>query len=366
MSILELIIANVLVKLLDIITLGLKAKDKKVTYISYTSDNLPENMRMISKKLKDINPECEEVYLTLKYQNTIIDKLKYVIEIAKQIYHIKTSKVVIIDGNNFVISNINKKNTKVVQIWHATGAIKKFGHDYDRKYQIKNYDYIITSSSTSKSIMASAFNVEEEQVLPLGYPNTDKLFSNNKMKSYKSKMSEKYPFIKDKKVVLYAPTFRGRGIYDKDFLQVDINKIGKLLGDDYVVLYKLHPIISQQYQHTEKNIYNVSKESLYKLFAISDMLVSDFSSVIYDYTILEKPIILYTPDLEEYKKERGLYVDYEKFSPGKIVFTEEELVRAITCSNKGVEKVRKLKESFFDIKDGKASIRIAEFINKML
>lgn len=366
MSVVELIIANIWVKLLDIITFRLKTKDKKVTYISYTSDNLPENMSMISKKLKKISPKCNEVYLTLKYQNTILDKFKYVIEIARQIYHIKTSKIVIIDGNNFVISNINKKNTHIVQIWHATGAIKKFGNDYDRKYEIKNYDYIITSSSKSKSIMASAFNVEECQVIPLGYPNTDKLFSKENMKSYKSKMYEKYPFIRGKEVVLYAPTFRGSGIYDRSFLQVDIDKISRLLGDDYVVLYKLHPIISQQYQHTEKNIYNVSDESLYKLFAISDILVSDYSSVIYDYTILEKPIILYTPDLEEYKKERGLYVDYEEFAPGDIVFTEEELVKAITNGDKDIEKVRKLKEEFFDIKDGNSSLRIAEFINKIL
>lgn len=368
MSLLELIIANIWVKLLDILSIGLKSKSKKITYISYSSDTLPENMKMISKEINEMNTDVNEIYLTLKYKNTFLDKVKYVVEIAKQIYHIKTSGVVIIDGNNFVVSNINKKDTKVVQIWHATGAIKKFGKDYDRKYEIKNYDYIITSSSKSKSIMASAFGVEEKQVVPLGYAKTDKLFDNKKMKKYKTQMLKKYPFLKDKKVVLYAPTFRGEGIYDKDFLDIDINKIGKLLDKDYIFLYKLHPILTHQYENIldVDNVFNVSEESLCKLFSISDMLVSDYSSIIYDYTILEKPIILYTPDLEKYKTSRGLYIDYEDFAPGRIVYSEDELVDQVKREPENIEKVKKLKNDFFDFKDGKSAYRIARFITEII
>lgn len=322
-------------------------------------------MRLISKSIKKLNKEYEEVYLTLKYRNTILDKLKYAIEIIKQVYHIKTSKIVIIDGNNFVVSKLKKRSTIVIQIWHACGAIKKFGKDFERKYDIKNYDYIITSSSKSKTIMASAFDVREEQVLPLGCSKTDILFNEDKLNRYKDEMYLKYPKFKGKKVILYAPTFRGKGIYDKKALQVDIDKIGKAIGNEYIFLYKHHPIIELYNKSGEGNVYDVSHESLYKLFSIADILVSDFSSIIFDFSILEKPMIFYAPDLEEYKEERGLYVDYESFVPGVITYNEEELSEAIKNNEFDIERVVKLKNEFFDYSDGKSSERIANFINSI-
>jgi len=366
MGTLELLMAKIMVKILDILTYNLKNDINKITYISYISDKLTEDMKMISDEINKSNENIKEVYLILKYKNTILDKLRYVVEIIKQVYHIKTSNVVIIDGNNFVVSNINKKNTKIVQIWHACGAIKKFGEDFERKYKIKNYDYIITSSSKSKSIMASAFGVDEDQVIPLGYPKTDKLFDKKIMRKYKLEMYKKYPFLKGKKIVLYAPTFRGEGIYDKKFLKVDIDKISKSIGDDYVFLYKFHPVIDNKLDCKVENVKDVSDESLYKLFSVADMLVSDFSAIIYDFSILEKPILLYTPDLDEYKEKRGLYVDYEEFAPGKITYNEDELIKSIQQENFNIQKVKKIKNEFFDFLDGKSSVRIAKFIRELL
>lgn len=361
----EILIAKKIVKILDLLTCRLNSRANKITYISYTSDKLPQNMKLISKNIKKLNEEYEEVYLTIKYKNTIYDKLRYMIEIVKQIYHIKTSKVVIIDGNNFVISNIEKKDTKVIQIWHACGAIKKFGKDFTRKYDIENYDYIITSSTKSKTIMASAFGMKEEQVLTLGCARTDILFKKKKMDRYKEEMYTKYPQFKDKKIVLYAPTFRGEGVYEKKSLDIDIEKISKKIGDEYIVLYKHHPIIGRYKSYNGSNVYDVSEESLYKLFSISDILISDFSAIIYDFSILEKPIILFVPDLENYKKERGLYIDYEEFAPGKIAYSEDELVQVIKSGDFEVDKVKKLKNEFFDFLDGNSAKRIAKFIESI-
>lgn len=364
---LELIIAKILVTVLNVITSYLKPINNKVTYISYRSNNITKEMNLISDEIRKVQPNTKEVFLMLKYKNTLGDKFRYVIEIIKQVYHVKTSKVVIIDGNNFVISNIDKKDTKVVQIWHACGAIKKFGQDFERKYEIKNYDYVITCSSSSKECMSSAFGVSEDQILPLGYPKTDLLFDEKIMSKYKSNMYNKYPFLKNKKVILYAPTFRGEAVYEKKVLHVDLGKIANLLGDDYVLLYKFHPIISNtEIESKSNNLYNVSDESLYKLFSVTDVLVSDFSAIIYDFSILEKPIVLYTPDLDEYKNNRGLYVDYESFAPGKITYTEEELLKAIKDERFELEKVKRLKETFFDYRDGKSSYRIAEFVISLL
>lgn len=366
MQSIQITIVSFMVKFLDTITFWLKIKPNKITYISYRENKLPYSMRMISKSLNKLEGEYEEVYLPMKFKNTLFNKIRYFFEIFRQIIHVKTSKVVVIDGNNVVITNLKRRETKIIQIWHASAAIKKFGQDYKRKFPITKCDYMITTSSTFIDIMASAFNIDRENVLPLGYVDSGVLFNKKKLKKYKEEMYLKYPFLKSKKVILYAPTFRGDAIYDKKSLQVDLKKITESLGEDYVVLYKMHPIISEDNVGSHSNLYNMNNVNIYKLFSVCDVLVSDFSSIIMDFTILEKPILLYTPDLEEYERERGLYFDYKKFAPGTIVYDEEQLVNEIKNENYNLEKIKKIKEEFYDYKDDLSANRIAEFISTIV
>jgi CDP-glycerol glycerophosphotransferase (TagB/SpsB family) len=360
----EVIIAKFIVLLISIITYPLKIKGNKITYISYTSNNIPTNMKLVSRYIKKNNDEICEVFLTRKFENTFKDKIIYFMELIKQGYHIASSRVVLIDGNNFVVSNILKKDkAKVVQIWHACGAVKKFGEDFKRKYKINNYDYVITSSTTAIPYMASAFGMEEKNILPLGYAKTDYLLSNTHINRFKKEMQDKYPFLKDKKVILYAPTFRGDAVYEKKYLNLDFNKIGKLLGDDYILIAKLHPILSNtKVEIKVDNVKDMTNESLYKLFTVADVLVSDYSAVIYDFSLLVKPIVLYVPDLEEYKADRGFYCDYNDFAPGEMVFNEEELVDVLKKEKFKLDKVKKLKYDYFDYVDGKSTERIGDFI----
>lgn len=361
-------IATIVVKSLDLFLFFLKPKKDKITYISYNSDTLTKGMESISKHLKELNPNYSEVYLTLKFTNSFVNKIRYAFELFKQIYHIKTSQIVFIDGNNFVISNISLKGTKVIQLWHSSGAIKKFGMDYIRKYPIKNYDYMITSGESCISSMASAFNMKEEQILPLGYVETDILYNSSYMNSKKAELREKYSdFIQDKKIVLYAPTFRGEAIYDQEHLNVDLQRLSSMLGDEYKLIYKLHPILGSLSLDSSGKTLNLSHENIYDLFSIADILISDYSSVIYDFSILEKPIILFAPDLEEYTDERGLYVDYNTFTRYPVVNTLESLCEAINDIDKINEEDRKhLKNSFFKYTDGKTAERVANFTHKLI
>lgn len=358
----DVLIANILVKILDIATILCKPKNNKVTYISYRSDELPYGMKEISKEFKKQKTDIKEVYLTLQYTNTLKDKFKYAFELVKQVYHIKTSKIVFIDGNNFVISNINKKGTKVIQLWHASGAIKKFGLDYKRKYPIKNYDYMITSSKLNKPIMASAFGMESDQIIPLGYADADVLLKEDLMKSYKEEVLNLIPEIQGKKVVLYAPTFRGDAVYEKDFINLDLSIIKKNLGEDYVLVYKMHPILGKTKLTHEKNVYNANHIDIYKLFSVADILVSDYSSIIYDFALLEKPVILFAPDLDEYSNERGLYEDYYSFSPYPVTTNEKELINKIyTAHEMDLNTRTHFKREFFDHIDGNSAERIVKF-----
>lgn len=364
---LDTILASTIIKTVNTATIFCKKKENKVTYISYRSNILPQGMKEISSNLRELNPEVKETYLTFKFENTFINKVQYALEVAKQTYHIKTSDIVFIDGNNFVVSNLDTKDTKIIQLWHASGAIKKFGMDYKRKYTIKNYDYLITSSSKNIPIMARAFGMDQESILTLGYADTDILFNDYEMEKKKKEILSKYPQLKDKKVLLYAPTFRGDAVYDKQHLEIDLGSIKDELGDEYFIIYKMHPILGDINLGERTNLLNLSHEYIYDLFAVSDLLISDYSSIIYDFSILEKPIILHAPDLEDYESNRGFYVNYNEFTPYPITKNNQELIYEIKNIHRlDKETFRTLKNTFFDHLDGKSAERIAALATHLL
>ncbi|MGL5153136.1 MAG: CDP-glycerol glycerophosphotransferase family protein [Clostridium sp.] len=365
-------LVSLIVRTIGLLFQHSEVKPNRICYISYKYTKLIGDMKLIREEIIKNKgdygiDEVEEIFLFQKFSNTILSKIKYSVQIIKQIYYVTTSKIVIIDGNNIVISSLNKKEeVTIIQIWHATGAIKKFGYDYKRIYPIKNYDYVFTSSEKSKGIMASAFNMKEEQVIPIGVASTDRLFNKKILDYYKEEMRKKYKIINGKKVILYAPTFRGDGIFNKAYIDMDIERIQKSLGEEWVIIYKHHPLNNEEtFKYKKnKNIINGNNQNLYKLFSITDVLISDYSAIIYDFTILERPIILFVPDLEEYENERGFYINYKKEIPGIITTKEEEIIKVVKENNFDIEKIKNFKNNFFYRVDGKASLRISRFILK--
>jgi CDP-ribitol ribitolphosphotransferase len=363
---LQAFIAKLIIKITWVLTVLLPIEKNKITYISYYSNEIKGDFKLISNKLRK-KGSYKQVFLLLKFSNTLKDKFLYLINFVQQTYHLNTSKVIIIDANNFVISNCKKKQeVKVIQLWHASGAIKKFGYDQDRRYEIKNYDYIFTAGKESVETFSSAFRMDKAKILPLGVAKTDILYKKKTLDRYKREMEQEYPQIKNKKVILYAPTFRGDGVLETKPIDVNLKEIQKALGESYVILYKLHPSLINESLDSSEKVINVNDKSIYRAFAAADILISDYSAVIFDFSILEKPMVFYVPDLEEYKKDRGFYYDYESFIPGPICFNEKQVVEAIVNNIFDMDKIRKIKEKFFDHRDGKSTQRIVDHIEKIL
>ena len=342
-----------------------KIDENKITFISYKTDRLEGNFKLISNNLST-NKDYKKVYLFMKYENNLVGNFKYFINCIKQVYHINTSKIVILDYNNYVVSNFKKKAVKVIQVWHATGAIKQFGNDIEREYRIRNYDYVLSTSEIWKKPYSTAFNVSEEQVIPLGIPKTDNLFSKSRMKKYHDYVMKKYPQIKGKKVVLYAPTFRGDPINNIKYQEVELKYIAEQLGDEYILMYKLHPWFGDKNVGESENVINANSENINRLFSVTDYLITDYSAIIFDYAILNKPVLFLVPDLEEYKKERGMYIDYEKEMPGPICFNENEVIDAIKDDKFDLIKIRNFSKRYFKYTDGKSTERVCEFIENLM
>ena len=199
----------------------------------------------------------------------------------------------------------------MVQVWHASGAIKKFGNVIKRSYPIGNYDYVLANGNYWVKPYSQAFSVKEEQVLPIGMPRLDLVVDHGYMNQAREEMFARFPKLKDKRSLLYAPTFRGDIYKGVTKVDIDLEKVARALGDDVVILFKCHPLLNGESYPESDRVYNMNDEVLYHLFSIADCMISDFSSIVFDFALMNKPVHAYLPDFDQYLSERGCFVDYQ-------------------------------------------------------
>lgn len=351
-------------------------KMNRVTFISGRRSELTGNEKFVYDKLKDIKG------IDFRFLMFSSAKGHYNIENIKKFFELyTTSRVVIVDDYFRMLNIVPKKDdVKLFQLWHACGAFKTFGFtrigkDGGPRQWAKNhrmYDYAIVSSKNIAKHYAEGFGIPDSCVLPSGVPRTD-IFCDGE---YKSKVQtafyEKYPQLKGKKIILFAPTFRGKGqmsaYYPAD--KFNPNEICSALGDEYAIIIKLHPFCKEKYEVDEKykdRIIDLSNaDELNDLLFVTDLLITDYSSVVFEASLLDIPMLFYAFDLDEYIENRDFYYDFKEFIPGKTVFSQDELIKAVQSNDFECEKVEKFKHTFFDDIDGQSSQRVADKIISLL
>ncbi len=357
----ELLISKIIVKLFFVLTYLLTIKKNRISIISYFNEEYDIEF---SKLVDDLNDENFEIKSCLKqFEYTKLGKLKYLFSFIKQTYLFNTSSIILLDGNSFVYSNIKaKKDVKVVQLWHATGAIKNFGNLANRLYDIKEYTNVIVASEYFRTIFAKALNTKIENVLALGISKTDYLFNQAYHEEQRNKFYQNHPELMNKKIILYAPTFRGMGVNDMNFdRNSKIEKLSSCLNDKYEIIVKTHPLISENI-FFDKSI-EVINEDIYQLLLVSDYIISDYSSLIFDGMILNKKIILYLYDLDNYSEDRGLCLDIDEL-PLKKGYSIEEVAQIIN-ENLDNEEYSDFKKQYLNAIDGYSTKRIVEYLKKL-
>ena len=269
-----------------------------------------------------------------------------------------------------------RKKQQLIQLWHGAGAYKKFGysrHNTGDKIErvhsgYKKYTMAITSSEYIRPCYAEAFGIDISKVIATGIPRTDMFFDEEFKKDIKEKFFNNYPELKDKKIVLFAPTYRGRKVEeaDYDFEYANLDLLAEELGDEYAVLTKWHPALRNNIERgkvEEKYCNNVYGFSDYKdineLLIICDTLVTDYSSVIFDYSLLNKPIVYFAYDKDEYDSNRGLYYDFNEYVFGEVVTDRKSLADAIRKENLCSECREDFNKKFMSACGGKATEKIA-------
>lgn len=289
----------------------------------------------------------------------------------KGYYHLATARYWI-RSQSFGGLLKKRKGQVYIQTWHGHGALKKMSYDVDslkatnngeELEHVKDWDYFIATDELDGNVIKSSTNYKGK-ILELGAASMDLLNQNNQEKS---KMIKKELGIKNnkKKIVLYAPTFREKDL-ESNLVTVPIEKLRDL--DEYIFLVRLHPLIENKVDKKifSKNIINVCDYyDVSNLLLISDILISDYSSIIYEFAILNRPMILYAYDYDLYQKERGFYIDYFTL-PCPICYTQDELFECIKKQKYNLKKYQNQLKSFNNkynkLNDGHATERIVNLI----
>ena len=277
-------------------------------------------------------------------------------------------------------------HTLYVQTWHGT-PLKKLGVDIDEVYMpgtnTENYqrnftmesakwDYLVSPNSYSTKIFRRAFSFEKE-IIESGYPRNDYLYQANNKREIDS-LKRRYGLPLDKKVILYAPTWRDDQYFSvgkyRFQLELDLKRMQEELGKHYIVILRMHYLIAEQLDVSEFAgfAYDFSHhEDIRELYLISDLLITDYSSVFFDYANLRRPMIFFVYDIEDYRDRlRGFYFDLEKKAPGPLVKTTEEVIQAIKHFEERdfalPENFEEFYQTFCEWEDGQAAKRVVETI----
>ena len=281
---------------------------------------------------------------------------------------------------------IKRKETSYIQTWHGT-PLKKLALDMEQidsvvsssieeyheqfRKNTSTWDYLVSQNRFSTETFRRCFAFEDKPILEVGYPRNDILFRRNNEK-YINKLKEQYNIPKDKKVILYAPTWRDNEFYVQGCYKfvspLDFKKAQEELGDEYVFLVKYHYLVSDKIDWSEYEgfVYSFNeKVDISRLYLIADMMITDYSSVMFDYSLLKRPMLFFAYDLENYENNlRGFYFDFLKEAPGPISKTTDQLIADIKNYDKTewASKYAAFSEKYNKADDGKASEKIVEKI----
>lgn len=319
-----------------------------------------------------------------------IDKLSLA-QIREAAQKCAAARMIILEDFYPQIHNLSlREETKLVQLWHGCGAFKTFGYSWLGKAggpmqsskNHRNYDFTFVSGENIVPIYSEAFGIPRSHVLPYGVARTDVFFNQEYRAQQKQWIYQRLPQLKGKKVIVFAPTFRGNGNKDAyyPFEQVPFEEMLHAFPEDYAIVVKNHPFLQNRKKSYEPllesdkaRFMDVSQLcTLNQLLFVTDVLITDYSSSIFEAALLDIPMVFYAFDWEEYKKDRDIYNDYNYFVPGEII-TEggalgQAVKRACTPHTKSAkrEDLLRFKQTYLEALDGNSSRRIAEFLRQLL
>ena len=321
-----------------------------------------------------------EVHVHFLYR-TVVMEPEYRKNCRRMLKDIATARCVFISDTTESISCISKRRgTDVVQLWHACGAFKRFGYSTAdllfgmtrqgllRHPSHRNYTLACVSSPEVVWAFEEAMGLKDDGVIrPTGVSRTDIFFNDKRRSRAFRRLYEVFPGAKDKKVLFYAPTFRGKVSEAAAPDRLDYTAFYESLGDEYVIVTKHHPFVKQTPPIPRElegtfaiDITHDSPLTTEDMIFTADVCISDYSSLIYEYSLFLKPMVFFAYDIDDYNDWRGFFYDYDALTPGPVFTTNEDMIDYIAHIRDRFDKkeIEAFRDRFMSACDGHATERI--------
>lgn len=341
--------------------------NKKIILLSRQFNEPSIDFEYIKEEFLKRDSNFKVVVLTKKMEKGLKGLLKYYLHLYKQMYHLATTKICIVDTYIIPVSVLkHKKSLKIYQIWHAMGTVKKFGYQTldktggkDKKLSLlmnmhKGYTNIICGSDAIKQSLSKAFNYEEDKIISNDLPRIDYLIKEKQ--KLKKQIYNTYPKLKNKKNILYVPTFR-------TYKNTKVMELVKNIDHTkYNFILKTHPVEEIDLPNKEK--YEYDKFTSLQLLTIADYVITDYSTISVESTVLNIPLYFYTYDYDKYIEENGLNIDIKEEFPNSVFSQAKDLVMSIENNNYDFKSLKNFKNKYIFSGKGNGTQKMVDFILK--
>lgn len=351
-------------------------KGRRIVFCSDSREELSGNMKDVYDRLleRGLDQQFRLSFVlkkSVKTRRSFLDKFRAPYRLAR-------ADIILLDDFNPTVKQLKlKPGVKVIQLWHACGAFKtvgfsrmgKRGGPYLTNDNHRIYTHAIASSTHVARFYAEAFGMRPEDVYPTGVPRTDVFFRPDYRETVVRELQAAMPQLVGKRVILFAPTFRGNGAKSGHYplYQLDLEALASFCRrTGSVFLFKMHPFVQDPVEIPETCgdvLFDLSAErEINDLLFLTDLLITDYSSVIYEASLLNIPMLFYAYDKEEYIASRDFYEPYDTFVPGKIVSDFDRLLAAMDAGDFEQEKVEPFCRRNFEYRDGGSTDRVIDWL----
>lgn len=364
--------------LIEILKLGLRIAyapiklcktRNRIVYLSRQSNDKSIDMQLLEQAVSSQLPDTEQVFRLRMIPDGFAEKIKYCLAIFGDMYYLATSKVAVTDTYSISVSCLkHKKSLEIIQIWHALGALKKFGlqsvgtkEGRDERVSKAmcmhhNYNYVLAPSASTAKFYMEAFGCGADKIKICSLPRVDELLADN---GAAARFYKENPAFINKKIVLYLPTFRDREVSAANELMACFEEI----ESEYNLIISGHPLFSKLNVQPQYS-YN-GKFSTYDLMKVADVIITDYSACAFEASLLMKPLFFYVPDYDEYASERGLNIDLREEMPDFTFEDAKELVKAV-ADDYDLNKLYAFKSKYVENAKANNSEILAKFIAMLI
>lgn len=350
-------------------------KRQHVLFLSDKGETLALNMEAVYNRMVERGLD-KEYAIDFSLRNSAIRKYSK-LNTIKTTVQIGKASVILVDDHYPLFNRLMlDPSTTLIQIWHAGAGFKGVGYSRWGHYGCpgpfcahRQYTYCISGSSAINHFFSEQFGILDEQIIPTGMPRMDGYLNPKNREAVTKQLYETYPQLRDKFVVLFAPTYRGRDMARATYPYklIDFDGLYEYCRQkNAVILFKMHPWVAERVpireEHADRFLDMNAYPNINDLFYITDLLITDYSSSMYEFLLMKKPMLLFPYDKNQYATSRGFHRDYDSNVPGKICMTFDELLQAMRDGDYEFEKVDRMLGTYFETVDTNSCDRVIDWL----